>query len=95
MTAKKAIPPHFRCDWDIPTASAIQALIKGEAEPHQQREAMAWLINQACGTYNTSFSELGDRETSFAEGRRFVGTQLVKLSKISTAALIGKDSQNG
>ena len=95
MTTKAKIPPHFRCDWDIPTASAIQALIQGTAEPHQQREAMAWLINQACGTYNTSFSELGDRETSFAEGRRFVGTQLVKLSKISTAALIGKDSQNG
>ena len=95
MTAKKNIPPHFRCDWDIPTASAIQALIQGTAEPHQQRSAMNWIINQACGTYNTSFSELGDSATAFAEGRRFVGTNIVKLSKISTAALIGKDSQNG
>lgn len=95
MSTKKTIPPHFRCDWDIPTASAIQALIRGEATFDQQRSAMNWLINQACGTYNTSFSELGDRETSFAEGRRFVGTNIVKLSKISTAALIGKESQNG
>ena len=95
MTTKAKIPPHFRCDWDIPTASAIQALIRGEATFEQQRSAMNWIINQACGTYNTSFSELGDRETSFAEGRRFVGTNIVKLSKISTAALIGKDSQNG
>ncbi len=95
MTAKKAIPPHFRCDWDIPTASAIQALIRGEATSEQQRSAMNWLINQACGTYNTSFSELGDSATAFAEGRRFVGTNIVKLSKISTAALIGKESQNG
>ncbi len=93
MTTKKQIPPHFRCDYDIPTAAAIQALIRGEAEPHQQRDAMNWLINQACGTYNTSFSELGDRETSFAEGRRFVGTQVVKLSKLSLNAL-RKASQN-
>ena len=71
MTAKVKVPPHFRCDWDIPTASAIQALIRGEATFEQQRSAMNWIINQACGTYNTSFSELGDRETSFAEGRRF------------------------
>lgn len=95
MTTKVKVPPHFRCDWDIPTASAIQAIIRGEATFEQQRSAMNWIINQACGTYNTSFSELGDRETSFAEGRRFVGTNIVKLSKISTAALIGKDSQNG
>lgn len=87
MTAKKPIPPHFRCDYDIPTAAAIQALIKGEAAPHQQQDAMNWLINQACGTYNTSFSELGDRETCFAEGRRYVGNQIVKLSKLSLNAL--------
>ena len=95
MSTKVKVPPHFRCDWDIPTASAIQAIIRGEATFEQQRSAMNWIINQACGTYNTSFSELGDSATAFAEGRRFVGTNIVKLSKISTAALIGKDSQNG
>ena len=87
MTTKVKIPPHFRCDWDIPTASAIQALIKGEATPDQQRGAMHWLINQACGTYNISFSEIGDRETCFAEGRRFVGTNIVKLNTLSINAL--------
>ena len=87
MTTKVKIPPHFRCDWDIPTASAIQALIKGEATPDQQRGAMHWLINQACGTYNISFSEIGDRETCFAEGRRYVGSQIVKLNTLSINAL--------
>lgn len=84
---QKSAPPHLRCDWDVPTAAAIQALIKGEASPHQQRSAMNWLINQACGTYNLSFSELGDRETCFAEGRRFVGANIVKLNVISLNAL--------
>lgn len=87
MSAKKQAPPHFRCDWDIPTAASIQALIKGEATPDQQRGAMHWLINQACGTYNISFSEIGDRETCFAEGRRFVGTNIVKLNTLSINAL--------
>ena len=87
MSAKNQAPPHFRCDWDIPTAASIQALIKGEATPDQQRGAMHWLINQACGTYNISFSEIGDRETCFAEGRRFVGTNIVKLNTLSLNAL--------
>ena len=87
MSTKKVAPPHFRCDWDIPTAAAIQALIKGEATPDQQRGAMNWLINQACGTYNTSFSAIGDRETCFAEGRRYVGSQIVKLNTLSINAL--------
>jgi hypothetical protein len=87
MSAKKPIPPHFRCDYDLPTAAAIQALIKGEASPEQQRGAMNWIINQAAATYNTSFSELGDRETAFAEGRRFVGTNIVKLNTLSLNAL--------
>ena len=87
MTAKKTIPPHFRCDYDIPVVAAVQALLRGDATPDQQTQFMAWCINHACGTYNTSFSEDGDRATAFAEGRRFVGLQLVKLSKLSLNAL--------
>ncbi len=85
--AKKHAPPHFRCDWDIPTAAAVQAIIRGEASPDQQRQAMNWVINQACGTYNTSFSEHGADATAFAEGRRFVGTNIVKLNVVSLNAL--------
>lgn len=29
MSAKR-VPPFLRCEWDIPTISAIQALQKGE-----------------------------------------------------------------
>lgn len=86
-TPKKQTPPYLRCDWDIPVASAVQALARGEATPDQQRQFCNWLINVACATYDTSFQPESDRASSFAEGRRFVGLQIVKLTKISTNAL--------
>lgn len=87
MTTKR-VPPYFRCEWDIPTASAAQALQKGTATAIQQQEFLAWLINQAAMTYDISFQIEGDRETAFAEGRRFVGANVVKLLKLSTNALL-------
>lgn len=87
MSTKKTIPPHLRCDYDIPVVAAAQAMVRGEATADQQRGFMNWLINVAAGTYNQSFMESGDRETVFAEGRRFVGLQTVKLTKLSLNAL--------
>ena len=87
MTTKKHTPHHLRCDYDIPVTAAIQALSRGDASPEQQKAALNWLINVAAGTYNQSFSETGDRETVFAEGRRFVGLQLVKQLHLSLNAL--------
>lgn len=87
MPAKKPAPPHLRCDWDIPTVAAVQALSKGEATPDQQMQALNWLVNVAAGTYGQSYQETGDRDTAFAEGRRFVGLQVVKLLHLSINAL--------
>lgn len=94
MSAKR-VPPFLRCEWDIPTISAIQALQKGEATAAQQQQALHWIINEASATYGVSFQLEGDRETAFAEGRRFVGLQLVKLLHLSTNALLkAKGKQN-
>lgn len=88
MTPKtKSAPPHLRCDWDTPTAAAAQALSKGEASAQQQKDFLNWLVNTAAGTYNQSYQETGDRDTTFAEGRRFVGLQIVKLLHLSLNAL--------
>lgn len=89
----KPVPPFLRCEWDIPTASAAQALQRGEATSAQQQQFLNWLVNQACATYDISFQIEGDRETAFAEGRRFVGANVVKLLKLSTNALL-KGKQN-
>jgi hypothetical protein len=82
-------PPQY----DVLQVASIQALARGDASPHQQQEALRWVIEAAAGTYDLSFSPESDRATSFAEGRRFVGLQIVKLLKINKEAL--KDDING
>ena len=67
--------------------TCIQALAAGTADARQQRAALDWIINAASGAYDLSFSPDSDRGTSFAEGRRFVGLQIVKLTKLSADKL--------
>lgn len=73
--------------WDEHQALAIQAVMDGNASSEQQKTAMRWIIEDACGTYDLSFrpGPGGDRDTVLAEGRRFVGLQIVKLSRINTS----------
>ena len=95
---RKRIPktPHPQpwtpFDWDPADAYAIQALYRGDADPHQQQRAIKLIVEDLCGTYDLSFrpdtkDAPGSRATDFAEGKRFVGTQIVKLLKINLAAM--------
>lgn len=66
-------------------AGAIQALQRGNATALQQKRALAWVIETAAATYDTSYRKggpEGDRETVFAEGRRFVGNLIVGALKL-------------
>jgi len=79
--------------WEPPPADeqdvrAIKALAAGVASEGQQRIALAWIINRAAGTYDLSFrpGPEGSRLTDFAEGKRFVGLQLVRLINIRMPA---------
>ena len=67
-------------------ASAIQALIRGEADPQQQMLAMKWIIEQASSMYAFHYQPT-ERDTSFALGRAFVGQQIVGLSKLNLMTL--------
>lgn len=81
--------PFVTPDYELSDAGALQALLRGEAMPHQQQAALDWIINQAAGTYDLSFrpGADGSRLTDFAEGRRFVGLQIVKLLKLDIRKL--------
>ena len=64
---------------------AMKALASGTANDVQQKQAIDWLIMIAAGTYDLSFrsdADGGERETAFAEGRRFVGLHVVKMIKM-------------
>lgn len=78
-------PPHY----EIADISAMQALARGDANPDQQERALRWIIEAAAGAYDMSYRPglEGERDTVFAEGRRFVGLAIVKLLKLNPAKL--------
>lgn len=71
--------------WEDADVYAIQALERGEAAPEQQKRALAWIINNACETYGFCDKPDVDRLAAIFDGRRFAGTQIVKLMKINMA----------
>lgn len=91
-TDRKVVPPYFFCDYGVAEISAIQALERGEATPEQQKRALAWIINHAAGTYNSTFHPDGAHTSAFAEGRRYVGLQCIKLLKLLPSAFKGKQN---
>lgn len=70
-------------------ASALQALVAGDADPDQQKRALKWIIESACGTYAPAFrpGTDGARNTDFMLGRIFVGQQIVGLTKLNLSKL--------
>ena len=80
---KTTTSPIQPAQWEPADAGALQALVRGEAEPHQQKRALDWIIKQAAGTYDLSYRPNSHDETQFAEGKRFVGLQIVKLLNLN------------
>jgi hypothetical protein len=78
--------------WEIPDAAAIQALSRGDATADQQKRALTYIVHTLAATYDGSFrpGPDGERVTAFAEGKRHVGLQLVKLVNINLGAFKDK-----
>lgn len=71
------MPVHY----ETADITALQALAEGKANEGQQQRALKWIVHTVAGTYELSYRsdrDGGERETAFAEGRRFVGLQVVK-----------------
>lgn len=66
---------------------AFKALQAGEANEHQQQRALRWIIEGAADYYGMSYRRGDSDGTAFAEGRRFVGQQVVKMVNYPPAAL--------
>ncbi len=71
-------PPKY----DDADAHSIRALHDGSASPEQQQRALNFIINSLACTYDLSYRPGSDRDTAFAEGKRFVGLQIVKFLKV-------------
>lgn len=85
MTKKAAdqSAPWLPAPYAAEDVYAIRALNAGNASDAQQKRALAWIV-AASGYYDLAFrpGPDGDRATAFAEGKRFVGAQIVKMTKV-------------
>lgn len=70
--------PYLPARYELADISAVKAVAAGTASDEQQRRAIKWIIEGVCCTYDLSYRPTSDRDTSFAEGRRFAGLQIVK-----------------
>lgn len=83
MKVKAPVP------WEEPRITkadviAFQQVAAGSGDKGHQKRVIDWLINNGADTYGLSFrpeESGGERATAFAEGKRFVGLQVVKLLK--------------
>jgi hypothetical protein len=72
----------FYVDAEVEVVGALQGLLAGTAQPHQQKLALEWIIEKAAGAYSLSHRE-SPHDSAFHEGRRFVGLEIVKYLKVN------------
>jgi hypothetical protein len=82
-----AVEPWKPVEWEPADIAAIQALVRGDASPEQQRRAVDYIINDIAGTYDMSYRPESERDSVFAEGKRYVGLQLVKAVNLNLARI--------
>jgi hypothetical protein len=76
-------------------AKALQALAQGVADEEQQIRALKWIVNSAGMINRMTYQPGGDdagRDSIFAEGRRFVALQTMRLITTNLEDLKGDDA---
>lgn len=77
---------------NIAEITAIKALSLGNASEHQQHMAWGLILRGASGVQCQSFRANDALGMAFAEGRRFVGSQLLTISQIDTSTMKRDDT---
>lgn len=78
-------------DYEDTDIYALRALQHGAANADQQKRALNLIVNQIAATYDKSFRPDdfgGIRESDFAEGRRHVGLEIIRI--LNTIRLKGE-----
>lgn len=79
--------PFFPAEYSLADIAAIQAMATGTASSDQQKRALKWIVEEACATYGLNFYPGESFNNDFAAGKRYVGQQIIKLTKINSNAL--------
>lgn len=76
-------PPHI--------TMALKAVASGAASVGQQRNAMKWIVEELCRTYDWPYRPTSDRDTCVALGMQLVGKHLVHEINLNPALLRSKN----
>lgn len=71
-------------------ATALQAIAAGTANDSQQKRALKWILEGACGLPVWAYRD-SSRETDIALGRQFVGQQIMGLLKVQVSKMKGDE----
>lgn len=84
--------------YDLADVHAMQNLAQGTATKDQQIRALKWIVETASRVYDGTYSPLSPRDSDFAAGMRWVGLQIVKLTKLQPGKVkkdAGPPTENG
>lgn len=87
MPRKPEYRPWHPEKYEPADVRAIKNLAMGEADEIEQARAFKWIVENLCRTYDQTYFPESDRDSAFAEGKRFVGNALVKMLRLNPAAL--------
>jgi hypothetical protein len=93
MAKRQWVPPWFPVTPGVADAAAIQAITRGEATPDQQTRAMEFIVRVICDATTMSYSPESHSDTDFAEGKRFVSLQIVRICSMSLSQLRKDNAQ--
>lgn len=65
---------------------AMQRVFAGEGTKDQQSHVIRFIVENICDAHGMSYRP-NERDTAFAEGKRFVGLQIAKLCTINLEAV--------
>jgi len=85
--------PWAPVEYEDADIGAFKSLVLGEATEEQQRRALKFIVEEICKTYDLSYRPDSERDSAFAEGKRFVGLQIVKLTKLNLSAMRKTDGR--
>lgn len=84
---EEILGPWLPAAYTIPEVAAIQALMRGEATPEQQTRALKWIVEQAASTYDSTYWPDSESDRNYAQGKRHVGLNIVKMTKLDLGVL--------
>lgn len=80
----------FDVQFTVADIHALQRVYAGDATPEQQKRAMSWILTDLCRIKELGYHE-NDRDTAFAQGRKFPGLKLAEFITINLENLKKKE----